>query len=138
MIFFLLFTFKSLKTLNPLLFYLRVLHGTFSISICLSLSANTLLFSLSVVWQFETQWTAARQVSLSFTIPGSLLKLIVHRVGDAIQTSHPLSCPSPPALYLSQHQGLFQWVDSSYQVVKVGNLSFSFSPSNEYEYIFTY
>ena len=32
----------------------------------------------------------------------------VHRVGDAIQPSHPLSSPSPPALSLSQHQGLFQ------------------------------
>ena len=33
-----------------------------------------------------------------------------HRVDDAIQPSHPLSSPSPPALNLSQHQGLFQWV----------------------------
>ena len=32
----------------------------------------------------------------------------VHRVGDTIQPSHPLSSPSPPALNLSQHQGLFQ------------------------------
>ena len=32
----------------------------------------------------------------------------VHRVSDAIQPSHPLSSPSPPALNLSQHQGLFQ------------------------------
>ena len=32
----------------------------------------------------------------------------VHRVGDAIQPSHPLSSPSPPALNLSHHQGLFQ------------------------------
>ena len=32
----------------------------------------------------------------------------VHRVGDAIQPSHPVSSPSPPALNLSQHQGLFQ------------------------------
>ena len=32
----------------------------------------------------------------------------VHRVGDAIQSSHPLSSPSPPALNLSQHQGPFQ------------------------------
>jgi len=32
----------------------------------------------------------------------------VHRVGDAIQKSHPLSSPSPPAFNLSQHQGLFQ------------------------------
>ena len=36
----------------------------------------------------------------------------VHRVGDAIQPSHPLSPPSPPAFTLSQHQGLFQWVCS--------------------------
>ena len=32
----------------------------------------------------------------------------VHQVGDAIQPSHPLSSPSPPALNLSQHQGLFK------------------------------
>ena len=43
----------------------------------------------------------------------------VHWVGDAIQPSHPLSSPSPPALNLSQHQGLFQWVSSSHQVAKV-------------------
>ena len=43
----------------------------------------------------------------------------VHWVGDAIQPSHPLSPPSPPALNLSQHQGLFQWVGSSHQVSKV-------------------
>ena len=42
----------------------------------------------------------------------------VHRVGDAIQPSHPLSSPSPPALNLSQHQGLFKWVSSSHQVAK--------------------
>ena len=40
----------------------------------------------------------------------------VHWVGDAIQPSHPLSSPSPPALNLSQHQALFQWVGSSHQV----------------------
>ena len=43
----------------------------------------------------------------------------VHRVGDAIQPSHPLSSPSPPASSLCQHQGLFQWVSSSHQVPKV-------------------
>ena len=37
----------------------------------------------------------------------------VHWVGDAIQPFHPLSSPSPPALNLSQHQGLFQWVNSA-------------------------
>ena len=43
----------------------------------------------------------------------------VHWVGDAIQPSYPLSSPSPPALNLSQHQGLFKWVSSSHQVAKV-------------------
>ena len=40
-------------------------------------------------------------------------------VGDAIQPSYPLSSPSPPALILSQHQGLFKWVSSSHQVARV-------------------
>ena len=39
----------------------------------------------------------------------------VHRVSDAIQPSHPLSFPSRPALNLSQHQSLFQWVNSQHQ-----------------------
>ena len=43
----------------------------------------------------------------------------VHCIGDAIQPSHPLSPTSPPALSLSQHQGLFQWVGSLHQVAKV-------------------
>ena len=43
----------------------------------------------------------------------------VHWVGDAIQSSHPLSFPSLPALNLSQHQGLFKWVSSWHQVAKV-------------------
>ena len=43
----------------------------------------------------------------------------VHWVSDAIQPSHPLSSPSPPAFNLSQHQGLFQWVSSSHQMAKV-------------------
>ena len=43
----------------------------------------------------------------------------VHWVGDAIQPSHPLLSPSPPAPNTSQHQGLFQWVNSSHQVARV-------------------
>ena len=42
-----------------------------------------------------------------------------HWVGDAVQPSHPLSSPSPPAFNLSQHQGFFQWVRSSHQVARV-------------------
>ena len=43
----------------------------------------------------------------------------VHRVSDAIQPSHPLSSPSPPAPNPSQHQSLFQWVNSSHHLAKV-------------------
>ena len=43
----------------------------------------------------------------------------IHWVSDAIQPSHPLLSPSPPAFNLSQHQGLFKWVSSSHQVAKV-------------------
>ena len=42
-----------------------------------------------------------------------------HWVSDTIQLTHPLLSPSLPALNLSQHQGLFQWVSSSHQVAKV-------------------
>ena len=56
----------------------------------------------------------------------------VHWVGDAIQPSHPLSSPSPPAPNPSQHQGLFQWVNSSHEVAKVLDFPFSVSPSSEH------
>ena len=45
----------------------------------------------------------------------------VHWVSDAIQSFHPLSSPSPPALNLSQYQGLFQWVSSSWVDKKLAN-----------------
>ena len=48
-----------------------------------------------------------------------LAQIHVHRVGDAIQPSHPVSFPSPSAFNLSQHQGLFKWVSSLHQVAKV-------------------
>ena len=56
----------------------------------------------------------------------------VHWVGDAIQPSHPLSSSSPPALNLSQHQSLFQWVSSVHQVAKYWSFSFNISSSNEH------
>ena len=68
---------------------------------------------------FVTPWIAARQASLSITDSRSSLRLNVYRVSDAIQPSHPLSSPSPPAPNPFQHQSLFQWVSSSHQVAKV-------------------
>ena len=56
----------------------------------------------------------------------------VHQVSDAIQPSHPLLSPSPLAPNPSQHQSLFQWVNSSHEVAKVLDFSFSISPSNEH------
>ena len=58
----------------------------------------------------------------SFPVHHQLLELAqthVPRVSDALQPSHPLLSPSPPAFSLSQHQGLFQWVSSLHQVAKV-------------------
>ena len=57
----------------------------------------------------------------------------VHQIGDAIQSSYPLTSASPPALNLSQHQGLFKCVSSSHQLAKV--LEFQLHPdslSNEH------
>ena len=55
----------------------------------------------------------------------------IHRVSDAIQPSHPLSSPSLPAPHPSQRQSLFQWVNSSHEVAKVLEFSFSIIPSKE-------
>ena len=75
--------------------------------------------SLSRVRLFATPWIAAHQASLSITNSRSFTQTHVHWVGDAIQPSHALSSPSPPAFNLSQHQGLFKWVSSLHQVAKV-------------------
>ena len=75
--------------------------------------------SLSHVWLFATPWTAALQASRFITISRSSPKPMSLESVIAIQPSHPLSSPSPSALNLSQHQGLFQWVSSSQQMAKV-------------------
>ena len=61
----------------------------------------------------------------------------VHRVGKAIQPSHPLSSPSPLAFNPSQHQGLFR-VGSSIRWPKYWSFSFSISPSNEYSRLISF
>ena len=58
---------------------------------------------------------------------------LLHRVGDAIQPSHPLLTSSPPAFHLSQHQEIFQWVSSSHQVAKI--LAFKFQHQS-FQWIF--
>ena len=89
---------------------------------------------LSHVQLFATPWTAARQASLSITNSRSLPKVM--SIESAIQPSHPLSFPSPPAFNLSQHQGLFKWVSSSHEVAKIlefqlQHLSFQWTPRTD-------
>ena len=62
----------------------------------------------------------------------------VHWVGDAIQPSHPLLSPFPPDFSLSQHQGLFSWVDSLYQMAKVSELQLQHQSSNEYSALISF
>ena len=62
----------------------------------------------------------------------------VHWVGGAIQPFHPLSSPSPPAFNLSQHQGLFQWVSPSRQVVKVLEFQLQHQSFNEYSVLISF
>ena len=80
-------------------------------------------------------WNAVHQAPLSRTNSQSLLKLAQTHppIGNAIQPSPPLSSPSPPALSLFQHQGLFHQVSSSHQVGKVLLLQLQHKP---YQLIF--
>ena len=79
-------------------------------------SISSIQLSRSVVFDSVTPWTPGLPVH--HQLPEST-QTHVHWVSDAIQPSHPLSSPSPPALNLSQHHGLFKWVSSSHQVAKV-------------------
>ena len=72
--------------------------------------------SLSRVWLFATPWITAHQASLSITNSWSSPRLTST---ESVMPSHPLSTPSPPAPNPSQHQSLFQWVNSSHEVAKV-------------------
>ena len=94
------------------------------------------IHKLAYMRQLSAQFSSVAQSSLTlcnpmdcstpgFPVHHQLLELAqthVHWVGDAIQPSHPLSSPSPPAFNLSQHQGLFQGVSSLHQVDKGSEL----------------
>ena len=68
---------------------------------------------------------------MNFSTPGlpvhhqlpEFIQTHVHRVGDAIQPSHPLLSPFAPSPNPSQHQSLFQWVSSLHEVAKVLGVS---------------
>ena len=94
------------------------LSEAFSISLILSVQFSSVQL-LSRVRLFANPWIAARQASLSITISRSSLKLT--SIELVMPSSHLILCRPlfPPAPNPSQHQSLFQWVNSSHEVTKV-------------------
>ena len=106
----------------PDIYYINIHMYTYThryINVCTHTHVYIYQFSHSVV--SDSLWP------VDWCVPGlpvqhqlpELAQTHVHRVGDAIQPSHPLLPPSPPAFILSQHQGLSQRVSSLHQVAKV-------------------
>ena len=89
----------------------------------LNVNFSSVQFSQSVVQLCDLMECSTSGLPVHHQLP-EFAQTHVHWVGDAIQPSHPLLSPSPPALNLSQHQSLFKWVSSSHQVAKV--LEFQF------------
>ena len=102
-------------------FFSSFSRRVYCLNICnyYSIHKYSVQFSLSVMsdslWPHEPQHA---RPPVHHQLPEST-QTHVHWVGDAIQSSQPLLSPSPPALNLSQHQGLFKWVNSSHQVFLV-------------------
>ena len=114
---------KNGKTLNTKLVF-DLLSPCFSIHSGLQISffLFLLLFSCSVtsnsLWPFPLSTPG---FSVLHCLPG-FAQSHIHWVNDAIQPSHTLLLPSPSAHNLSNHQGIFQWVDSSYSLVYIKNI----------------
>ena len=107
--------------------YLLTLADSFySLNMC---TANNYLAINVILWmvQFSRSAVSDSLRPHKLSMPGfpvhhqlpEFTQTHLHRVGDAIQPTRPLSSPSPPAPNPSQHQGLFQQVSSSHQVAKV-------------------
>ena len=98
-----------------------------------SLSRRTFLSFIETIFAWNIPFTSVAQSCptlcdpMNRSTPGlpvhhqlpEFTQTHIHWVSDAIQPSHPLSSPSPPAPNPSQHQSLFQWVNSSHEVAKV-------------------
>ena len=122
---------------NLLIFLVWILFSVSSIrcSTCFKFLPNNLFQFSSVAQSCPTLCNPMSHSTPGFPVHHQLpesTQTHVHWVGDTIQPSHPLPSPSPPALKLSQHQGLFQWISSSHQVTKVLDFQLQLSPSNEH------
>ena len=112
---------------NPLMNILQILFEWTPLYILGDIKRHKTLSMLCFQFSSVTQSCLTLCDPMDCSTPGSpvhdqLLELAhthVHRVGNDIKSTHPLSSPSPPIFNLSQHQGLFQWVNSSPQLVKV-------------------
>ena len=103
----------------------------------LSHKAFVVVQSLSCVRLFATLDSSTPGFSVLHYLP-EFAETHVYWVGGAIQPSHPLSSPSPPAFDLSQHLGLFQWVSSHIRWPKYWSFIVSVSPSNKYLGLFSF
>ena len=92
--------------------------GGHSIGGSASASDQIRLVAQSCLTLCDLMYRSTPGISVHHQLP-EFTQTHVHRVSDAIQPSHPLSSPSPPSHNLSQHQSLFQWVNSSHEVAKV-------------------
>ena len=110
---------------------LFLLMSVLAVALLLSSPFSSQLYTVS--WDHSVQFSSVAQSCLTLcgpmnrNTPGlpvhhqlpEFSQTHLHWVGDTIQPSHPLSSPSPPALNLSQHQGLFKWVSSLRRVAQV-------------------
>ena len=108
-------------------------HVFLKMALCIQFSSVTQLC--------PTLWHPMDCSTPGFPVHHQLLELTqthVHWVGDAIQPSHPLSSPSPPAFNLFWHQGLFQWVRSSHQMTKVLEFQLQHQSLQEYSRLISF
>ena len=105
------------------LLFLLMVETSMSLFLVITSTFKLLLYewvkSLSRVRLFATPWITACQASLSITNSWSSHKPMCIKSVMPSSQSHPLLSPSPPDPNFSQHQSLFQWVNSSHQVAKV-------------------
>ena len=106
--------------ISPVGPHISFLHSSLFPSFLFSFQNLSSVQLLSRVQLFATpmDWASKPGFPVHHQLPEST-QTHVHWAGNAIRPAHPLSSPSPPALNLSQFQGLFKWVTSSHQVAKV-------------------